>query len=202
MKGWHAYQPIIIVLYKDNAVISKVIFKIDAGKRCIKDGNKKRLRKQEMYFIMNLSNKQKETEKYARFVCMEQIEKNEYNLGIPLYIAIQNEEACALLLQLEKLFEKWTHQVKKWEVKDAKQDMQAIKQSAKLSEGETKQPLKKKKWMASLQGRIQSKMDIFSLCRTARIKEVGVCFSETLGTLDKDSKEPKEKVRAHFKKTE
>jgi type I restriction enzyme M protein len=82
----------IIVLDKENAESRKGIFMMDASKGYIKDGNKNRLREQDIHLIVDVFNKQKETEKYARFVPFEEIEKNEYNLNIPRYIDTQEEE--------------------------------------------------------------------------------------------------------------
>lgn len=65
---------------------------IDASKGYIKDGNKNRLREQDLHKIVDVFNFQKEEAKFARFVSFEEIEKNEYNLNIPRYIDTQEEE--------------------------------------------------------------------------------------------------------------
>ena len=65
---------------------------IDASKGYIKDGNKNRLREQDIHKIVDVFNFQKETDKFARFVSFEEIEKNEYNLNIPRYIDTQETE--------------------------------------------------------------------------------------------------------------
>lgn len=82
----------IIVVDKENADERKGIFMIDASKGYIKDGNKNRLREQDLHKIVDVFNFQKEEAKYARFVSFEEIEKNEYNLNIPRYIDTQDEE--------------------------------------------------------------------------------------------------------------
>ncbi|MCX6270922.1 MAG: type I restriction-modification system subunit M [Bacteroidetes bacterium] len=82
----------IIVLDKENADARKGIFMIDAGKGYIKDGNKNRLREQDIHKIVDVFNRQQEMPKYARMVSVEEIEKNEYNLNIPRYIDSQEEE--------------------------------------------------------------------------------------------------------------
>lgn len=82
----------IIVVDKENADERKGIFMIDASKGYIKDGNKNRLREQDLHKIVDVFNFQKEEAKYARFVSFEEIEKNEYNLNIPRYIDTQEEE--------------------------------------------------------------------------------------------------------------
>lgn len=82
----------IIVLDKEGATDRKGIFMIDASKGFVKDGNKNRLREQDIRKIVDVFNSQDEVEKYARFVSNEEIEKNEYNLNIPRYIDTQEEE--------------------------------------------------------------------------------------------------------------
>ena len=59
---------------------------IDAGKSYIKDGNKNRLRSQDLHKIVDVFTKQLELPKYSRIVSITEIEKNEYNLNIPRYI--------------------------------------------------------------------------------------------------------------------
>jgi type I restriction enzyme M protein len=82
----------IIILDKENTADRKGIFMIDASKGFMKDGNKNRLREQDIHKIVEVFNSQKELPKYARFVLFEEIKKNEYNLNIPRYIDTQEEE--------------------------------------------------------------------------------------------------------------
>lgn len=83
----------IIVLDKENADKRKGIFMIDASKGFVKDGNKNRLRAQDMHKIVDVFNKQTEIPKYSRMVGVEEIEKkNEFNLNIPRYIDSQEPE--------------------------------------------------------------------------------------------------------------
>lgn len=82
----------IIVLDKENAENRKGIFMIDAGKGFIKDGNKNRLRTQDIHKIVDVFNKQLEIPKYSRMVSITEIEKNEFNLNIPRYIDSQEAE--------------------------------------------------------------------------------------------------------------
>ncbi len=82
----------IIVLDKENTANRKEIFMIDAGQGFIKDGNKNRLREQDIHKIVDVFNKGTEIEKYSRSVPMEEIAQNEYNLNIPRYIDTQEEE--------------------------------------------------------------------------------------------------------------
>lgn len=82
----------IIVVDKEDADKRKGVFMIDASKGYIKDGNKNRLREQDLHKIVDVFNFQKEEAKFSRFVSFEEIEKNEYNLNIPRYIDTQEEE--------------------------------------------------------------------------------------------------------------
>lgn len=82
----------ILVIDKENAEVRKGIFMIDASKGFVKDGNKNRLREQDIRKIVDVFNKQIEIPKYSRMVSIEEIENNEYNLNIPRYIDNQEEE--------------------------------------------------------------------------------------------------------------
>lgn len=82
----------IIVVDKEHAEERQGVFMIDASKGFIKDGNKNRLREQDLHKIVDVFNFQKEEDKFSRFVPFEEIEKNEYNLNIPRYIDTQEEE--------------------------------------------------------------------------------------------------------------
>lgn len=78
----------IIILDKENAQARSGIFMIDASKGFIKDGNKNRLRSQDMHKIVDVFTKQLDIERYSRMVPMSEIgnEANDYNLNIPRYI--------------------------------------------------------------------------------------------------------------------
>ena len=76
----------IIVLDKKHASARKGIFMIDANRGFIKDGNKNRLRDQDVHKIVDVFNKSLELIKYSRTVPLAEIAKNNYNLNIPRYI--------------------------------------------------------------------------------------------------------------------
>jgi type I restriction enzyme M protein len=82
----------IIVIDKENAENRQSIFMIDASKAYVKDGNKNRLREQDIHKIVDVFNKQLEVPKYARMVSFEEIKDHDYNLNIPRYIDSQEEE--------------------------------------------------------------------------------------------------------------
>jgi type I restriction enzyme M protein len=86
----------ILVLDKENAQARRGIFMIDASKGFKKDGNKNRLREQDIHRIVDTFTKQDihpivDTmipSRYARMVPFEEIAdpKNDYNLNLPRYI--------------------------------------------------------------------------------------------------------------------
>jgi type I restriction enzyme M protein len=84
----------VIVLDKEGADERKHIFMIDASKGFIKDGNKNRLREQDIHKIVDVFTKQTDVPKYSRLVSIEEISdpKNDYNLNIPRYIDSQETE--------------------------------------------------------------------------------------------------------------
>jgi type I restriction enzyme M protein len=78
----------IIVLDKEGANARKGIFMIDASKGFIKDGNKNRLREQEIHKIVDIFNRQVGLPRYSRLVPVVEIgdPKNDYNLNLPRYV--------------------------------------------------------------------------------------------------------------------
>ncbi|MEG3767925.1 type I restriction-modification system subunit M [Alteromonas sp. 14N.309.X.WAT.G.H12] len=62
------------------------IFMVDASKGFMKDGNKNRLRSQDIHKIVDVFNKRIELNRYSRFVPVAEIADNDYNLNIPRYI--------------------------------------------------------------------------------------------------------------------
>ena len=78
----------IIVIDKEGAAHRAGIFMIDASKGFLKDGNKNRLRAQDIHKIVSVFNKQTEIDGYSRIVPTSKIANaaNDYNLNIPRYI--------------------------------------------------------------------------------------------------------------------
>jgi type I restriction enzyme M protein len=78
----------IIVLDKENAAARKGIFMIDASKGFIKDGNKNRLRAQDIHKIVDTFTRLAEIPRYSRMVPLAEISdpKNDFNLNLPRYI--------------------------------------------------------------------------------------------------------------------
>ncbi|HEY2931065.1 MAG TPA: class I SAM-dependent DNA methyltransferase [Acidobacteriota bacterium] len=78
----------IVVIDKENAHARTGIFMINASKGFLKDGNKNRLRAQDIHKIVDVFNRQVELPRYARMVPVSEIASpsNDYNLNIPRYI--------------------------------------------------------------------------------------------------------------------
>jgi type I restriction enzyme M protein len=76
----------IIVIDKEHAGARKGLFMIDASKGFIKDGNKNRLRAQDIHKIVDIFTRQAELDKYSRMVPLAEIARNDFNLNIPRYI--------------------------------------------------------------------------------------------------------------------
>jgi type I restriction enzyme M protein len=78
----------VVVIDKENAHARSGIFMIDASKGYIKDGNKNRLREQDLHKIVDVFNRQLEMPRYSRMVPVAEIASsaNDYNLNIPRYI--------------------------------------------------------------------------------------------------------------------
>ena len=84
----------LVVIDKEDAENRQDIFMIDAGKGFIKDGNKNRLREQDIHRIVDTFNNHIEIAKYSRIIPVSEIAdpKNDYNLNIPRYIDSQEAE--------------------------------------------------------------------------------------------------------------
>lgn len=82
----------IIVMDKENADTREGIFFIDASRGFIKDGNKNRLRQQDIHKILDTFNNLKIENHYSKMISKETIIKNEYNLNISRYIESPNLE--------------------------------------------------------------------------------------------------------------
>jgi type I restriction enzyme M protein len=78
----------ILVLDKENAHARKGIFMIDASKGFIKDGNKNRLRAQDIHRIVDTFTRQIAIDRYSKMVPLSEISdpKNDFNLNLPRYI--------------------------------------------------------------------------------------------------------------------
>ncbi|MBX9856694.1 MAG: N-6 DNA methylase [Gemmatimonadaceae bacterium] len=84
----------ILVLDKENATARRGVFMIDASREFLKDGNKNRLREQDIHRIVDTFRKQQDVPRYARLVPFDEIAdpRNDYNLNIPRYIDASEPE--------------------------------------------------------------------------------------------------------------
>lgn len=82
----------IIILDKAGSAGRKGMFLIDASKGFIKDGNKNRLREQDIHKIVDACTQQRELPKFSRLVPLAEIENNDFNLNIPRYIDTSDAE--------------------------------------------------------------------------------------------------------------
>lgn len=81
----------IIVVDKENTKERDSIFIIDASKGYIKDGNKNRLREQDIKKIVDAFTSCSEIPKFSRNVPLSEIEANDFNLNITRYVDSQEE---------------------------------------------------------------------------------------------------------------
>ena len=84
----------IVVIDKEGAAERDSIFMIDASKGFVKDGNKNRLRAQDIHKIVDVFNRELEVARYSRRVPVEEIasEANNYNLNLARYIESSDPE--------------------------------------------------------------------------------------------------------------
>lgn len=89
--------PACIIVIDKNTADSRArgdsgLFMIDASRDYMKDGNKNRLRSQDLHKIVDVFNHQQAIEGYSRMVPLSEIVENEYNLNIPRYIDASVDE--------------------------------------------------------------------------------------------------------------
>lgn len=78
--------PACILVLENKKNPKRDIFMIDASKGFIKDGNKNRLREQDIHAIIDAFDNLSDNDKFSRLVPYAEIEKNGFNLNIPRYI--------------------------------------------------------------------------------------------------------------------
>ena len=84
----------IVIVDKENANVRTGIFLVDASRGFVKDGNKNRLREQDIHRIVDTCGSQTAITGYSRMVPVAEISNpsNDYNLNIPRYIDSQQPE--------------------------------------------------------------------------------------------------------------
>lgn len=78
--------PACILVLENKKIPKRDIFMVDASKGFIKDGNKNRLREQDIHAIIDAFENLSDNNKFSRLVPYAEIEKNGFNLNIPRYI--------------------------------------------------------------------------------------------------------------------
>lgn len=78
--------------FNANGESQQGIFMIDASKGFIKDGNKNRLRAQDIHKIVDAFNREQEIPRFSRMVPLSEIAANDFNLNIPRYIDSSDSE--------------------------------------------------------------------------------------------------------------
>lgn len=78
----------ILVLDKENAAGRRGVFMVDASKGFTKDGNKNRLREQDIHRIVDTFTRQVNADRFSRLVPFDEIAnpKNDFNLNLPRYV--------------------------------------------------------------------------------------------------------------------
>ena len=78
----------IVIIDKEGAATREGIFMVDASRGFLKDGNKNRLREQDIHRIVDVFTRQTEIHRYSRMVPLKEIAgpANDYNLNLPRYI--------------------------------------------------------------------------------------------------------------------
>lgn len=89
--------PACVIVIDKNTAESRAkgdagLFMIDASRGYMKDGNKNRLRSQDIHKIVDVFNSQIALEGYSRMVELDEIIDNDYNLNIPRYIDASIDE--------------------------------------------------------------------------------------------------------------
>jgi type I restriction enzyme M protein len=110
------------------------------------------------------------------------------------------KEAYKLMRAIEKLFEKQGTLNKQFKEKQAELEDLTLKKYDKLTKAEVKNLVIEKKWLAVLNSNIKGEIDVISQRLTARIKELGERYDDTLSALDTSTKELENKVNAHLER--
>lgn len=89
--------PACVIVIDKNTAESRAkgdagLFMIDASRGYMKDGNKNRLRSQDIHKIVDVFNSQIALEGYSRMIELNEIIENDYNLNIPRYIDASIDE--------------------------------------------------------------------------------------------------------------
>lgn len=82
----------VIVLDKEGAGSRKGVFMIDASRGFMKDGNKNRLRDQDIHKIVDTFSREVDIPGFAKFVPLAEIQEHDFNLNLPRYVDSSDPE--------------------------------------------------------------------------------------------------------------
>tara|TARA_R110000751_G_scaffold84717_5_gene169341 strand:- start:17143 stop:19566 length:2424 start_codon:yes stop_codon:yes gene_type:complete len=108
------------------------------------------------------------------------------------------KEAVALAKTVLDLFTKEASLKKALKAKEAELDNLSLAKFKTLTEAEVRTLVVEDKWLASLQGAIQTEIDAISQRLTGRIKELAERYENTMEELDSQTKTLEEKVADHL----
>ncbi|GAA6848528.1 hypothetical protein AOH209_05520 [Helicobacter pylori] len=201
----------VIVLDKENARARKGVFMIDASKDFKKDGNKNRLREQDIQKMIDTFNALKEIPYYSKMVSLEEISANDYNLNITRYIAAKQESEKDLFALINshkasylpkneikayapyfKVFKELKNTLFK---KSDKEGYYALKTECE----NIKDLIIQDKWLKSLKNALENKILKRINAFTSALDEIISNYSNSLLELDKEVKESESKVLEHLK---
>jgi Type I restriction-modification system methyltransferase subunit len=84
--------PITLLLFKANKRDKSVLF-IDASGDFVDEKNRSRLREQDIDKIVSTWQSRTDVAKYARLATFDEIQKNDFNLNLPLYVKAADDES-------------------------------------------------------------------------------------------------------------
>jgi type I restriction-modification system DNA methylase subunit len=195
----------ILVLDKENATARKGVFMIDASKGYLKDGNKNRLREQDIHRIVDTFTRQIDTPRYARLVPFDEIAdaKNDFNLNLPRYIDssepdhLQDIDGHLRGGIPERDLDALKRTVRESE---AALDRLAYERYPTLGEAEIKALVVDDKWMARIAASVQGELDRVSQTLTGRIRELAERYATPLPQLEHEVAALAARVEEHLKR--
>ncbi|MCH3964490.1 MAG: type I restriction-modification system subunit M [Clostridium sp.] len=108
--------PTIILVFKKNRKTKDILF-IDASNDFEKGKNQNNLNDENIDKIINTFKERKDVDKYAHVASIEEIRENEFNLNIPRYVDIFEEEAPIDLEEVNKQLEQDNKEIAELEAK-------------------------------------------------------------------------------------
>ena len=218
----------ILVIDKAGAGARRGVFMIDASRGFLKDGNKNRLRAQDIHRIVDVFNRQIELPRYSRMVPVAEIggPANEYNLNIPRYVDSsepedlhdldahlrggipdrdirgepENDEERAILTRCLALIEAESQAGKAVKEAQATLDRAVLAHYATLTEAEIKTLVVEDKWYASIRAAIDDEVQRLTRRLTRRVQELEQRYARPLPALEQQVEVFSAKVERHLKR--